>query len=286
MLYAVSLDGTLGAFAFDKEEFDGILPFSAQEEYLKKFAFRPAPLPTGYVHPPRLDEAVNGVHLPSRAQSQAAPQSTPGEIVNKLVAKRKDKTKKRLPLSSSIPSSAVPASRSGLGGEIPRPSPLAASTARGPLASPRFPNAGGGSSAGASTELEQEFLAWRKQKLAAERAPVTTDGFGFDAMDIEPIGGVEPSVTVLDSMSPLAKGKRKTTDDDGKAVKARTLGGDRARETGPAKELAGRAGPSSLSPWDGVAEILPVPALLTVLTSKLDNGDTLEGSNPEDGGKS
>lgn len=324
VLYAVSLDGTLGAFAFEKEELEGILPFSAQENYLKKFKFTPPPLPNEYTHPPPLAEAVNGVHAaPSRVQSQAAsmrPTQGTGEVVNKLVAKRKDKSKKRLTLAS-VPTAAVPSvggagagtpRMNGMGGEVPRPSQMAAKPMSSAPPGVRFPGAnsssqdGPPSMAGSNTpDLHEEFLQWRRQKLESENsnmnsAPISSSGFGFGfgEQDVDMIEesdpvttGVEPSIAALDTVSPAnSKGKRKASaidlmGDEGRTVRARTLGGDRPRDTGPIKELVGLAAPNPYATMNGPIDALPIPPLMTIVSCKVEHGDVLEANNPEDGGE-
>ncbi len=67
-LYAVSSDGTLGVFNFDKEELEGIAPRDSQTVYLQKFGFISPPLPAGYTHAPAQMQpnghskaAINGI---------------------------------------------------------------------------------------------------------------------------------------------------------------------------------------------------------------------------------
>ncbi|KZV96855.1 WD40 repeat-like protein [Exidia glandulosa HHB12029] len=87
-LYAVSFDGTMAVFDFDREELEGIAPTSAQEGYLKKFGFSTPELPaTGPL-----------VHY-------TAPAANTSQVVNQLVARKGGK--KRAQLNGSIPSAAT-----------------------------------------------------------------------------------------------------------------------------------------------------------------------------------
>ncbi len=109
-LYAVSSDGTLAAFCFDAEELEGIAPHSVQQQYLQKFGFTLPPLPEGWSHT-SLPVASSGQRMtpppsPNRPSHQThglngfgAPSTSNGhEVVNTLIAKRN--TKRRAQLQS------------------------------------------------------------------------------------------------------------------------------------------------------------------------------------------
>ena len=103
-LYAVSSDGTLGAFSFDSEELEGIAPHSVQQQYLQKFGFTLPPLPEGWSHT-NVQVTSSGQRMtpppsPNRTSHHqqgmngfGAPSTGTHEIVNTLIAKRN--TKKR-----------------------------------------------------------------------------------------------------------------------------------------------------------------------------------------------
>ena len=114
-LYAVSSDGTMGVFNFDKEELEGIAPVEAQQKYLQKFGFVPPPLPVGYSHNlPGRESKPNGLSdnmatPPTPPQEQArlpasagamhngfSAHSPVGEHVNKLVARKGPRGTKRV----------------------------------------------------------------------------------------------------------------------------------------------------------------------------------------------
>jgi protein HIRA/HIR1 len=272
-LYAVSLDGTLCALQFSKDELEGILPFSAQEQYLRKFPFTPPPLPSGYVHPPGLAEAVAGHHAPLAAQSQQSQRSASqgGEVVNKLIAKRKDKNKKRVTLapapSTSTPAAAIPKSSQSV------PTPVS--------------NGLGGSTAGTTKAAGTASSNFRRASSGGGQVTSDGFGFGFNSSDVE-MGdaGFEADVPIVALATSSPTGARRQSDDT-KAPKARTLGGDRQREVGPVRELA--AGGSTGSGLTGTLShtALPVSPLVTYLSIKSGQGSTeftFEANNPEDNG--
>ncbi|TFY54085.1 hypothetical protein EVG20_g9854 [Dentipellis fragilis] len=267
-LYAVSSDGTLAVFSFAEEELEGIAPHSAQQQYLQKFGFTPPPLPADYSHtiaPARAQSQSGGQGVtpppsPTRAQSQQ-PQngfgagtngsaSPGGEHINRLVAKRKTK-KRGQPTLHDVPS---------------------ASTA---------PGAGPSSLIGPGIGMHESVFA----------PPVTHDvdmGMGMvmgmsvdsgdvpiDALDTSGLGGGE-------------RGKRKSHAMEGvldeRPTKARTLGGDRARESGPVvvKELARAPGGSGLGAG---ADLFEPPRVLTYLNVKVLEAaeDVVEARNAESG---
>ncbi|KAI0305176.1 WD40-repeat-containing domain protein [Multifurca ochricompacta] len=121
-LYAVSSDGTLAAFSFDPEELEGIAPHSVQQQYLKKFGFNLPPLPEGWSHTilplPPSGQRMTPPPSPNRlSQTQGqngfgTPSTGSGhEVVNTLIAKRNTKKSQqqfRAPLNSpNVPGALV-----------------------------------------------------------------------------------------------------------------------------------------------------------------------------------
>lgn len=161
-LYAVSSDGTMAVLSFDAEELVGLAPLSAQPVYLKKFGFTAPPLPEGYSH---ITQPINQPDIrmtpppsPGRASSnqQQQQQQTPanaqqdregfgggvngvngggsgggGEHINRLVAKRNVKKKKRVQLTN-VPSAATGDAPNTLSGR-------STTTTTGPLPLPQAP---------------------------------------------------------------------------------------------------------------------------------------------------
>ncbi|VDC03743.1 unnamed protein product [Peniophora sp. CBMAI 1063] len=105
VLYAVSSDGTLAAFAFDAHELEGLAPIEAQKQYLTKFGFELPDLPAGYSHTQTPPPSNSATPVPTV-------NANGGEVVNTLVAKRN--VKKRVSLArpgdrfADVPSAAFP----------------------------------------------------------------------------------------------------------------------------------------------------------------------------------
>lgn len=288
-LYAVSSDGTMAVFSFDLDELEGLAPVSAQEQYLKKFGFTPPPLPEGFSHLTKLQDTQmtpppSPGRTPAAAQSQDlgfGAASNGGEHVNKLVAKRK--TQKRVPpsfvgsLGGSVPSagagpSAVPSASTSPGrttgrsfheiaGIVPTRSPVSSSFVP-PVDSRSAFGAGRGGSEEASLELSYP-----------EDHDMNTD---------VPISALDTN----------GRGKRKSNvmyAIDDRPSKARTLGGDRPRDTVAVRELVPAA--STVIVYDAAASTsqnllarLPLAPLLTYLKTIVESSeDVLEARNSEDG---
>lgn len=94
-------------------------------------------------------------------------------------------------------------------------------------------------------------------------------------------------ISSLDTSSTARGTKRKSMidADEIKPSKPRTLGGDRPRDVVPVKEIGG-SGPVARTTWGhGEGLNLPIPALMTLLTTEVDGGeDVLEARNAEDNG--
>ncbi|KAG6828889.1 hypothetical protein H0H87_000477 [Tephrocybe sp. NHM501043] len=263
-LYAASSDGTIGVFNFDPEELEGIAPHSVQEQYLTKFGFSPAPIPEGYSHVSTKESSQPPSQLSGSSQQQSqssrlSPFNGSGERINMLVAKR-GKKRANLTHASTIPSASTSNSINGIAGPSSSVAPLSKRT----HAPNSFP-----------LPSEQPF-----------DAPDSWSRHADVGMDLDvPIDSLDTSIS--------RAGKRKASaldlPDDGKQVKARTLGGDRVRDHVPVKEIAyqstGRGpGNDTSGVWGGqVVSRLPVPALLTSLSAEIEGCDDIfEGRNSED----
>lgn len=295
-LYAVSSDGTMAVFSFDLDELEGLAPLSAQEQYLKKFGFTQPPLPDGYSHHSKQqDTRMTPPPSPGRAANAHSQDlgfgvtSNGEEQVNKLVAKRKNQKRVQPTfvglLGSSIPSagagpSAIPSASTTtspgrttgrtfheIAGIVPSRPP--ASTSLVPT-SDTVPSAGAFGTSRRSSEEANLELAYPED---------------YDM-------NTEVSISSLDTNG---RGKRKSsvmdTIDD-RPSKARTLGGDRPRDTVAVRELAPAS--SSVVVYDassaGAAQSLlarlPLAPLLTYLKTTVEGSeDVLEARNSEDGCK-
>ncbi|KAF9003370.1 WD40-repeat-containing domain protein [Cyathus striatus] len=270
-LYAASSDGTLAVFNFDPEELEGIAPHSAQEQYLAKFGFIPPPVPGGYSHFGGAGvgpgpEKMTPPPSPGRVDNfePVANANVNGEKVNVLVAKRGKKRAQLQP--GGVPSASRPSASTPVANGRPPISKRAQlipiqdnNKPNGPLMlSPLFP-----------PPSEQPFNDIAPQKWS--------DGMAMD---------LDVPIDALDSAFP-AKGKRKASiDDEARPIpKARTLGGDRAREVGVARELAAAqwVGQSTgIAGGSGV--LLPTLPVLTYLTTDVEGGEEVfDGKNSEDG---
>jgi protein HIRA/HIR1 len=258
-LYAASSDGTIAVFDFDPEELDGIAPHSVQEQYLQKFGFTPPPLPENFSH---------------LAKQQTSPQSpieqssnVNGERVNVLIAKRGPKKRAKLHPGGSF--------MNGTGTSISAP-PMSKRMHMDDLS---IPSASISSAipASVSTSISVGPSAFEQ---AFEVPADTWGGMGMD---------LDVPIDVIDG-----RGKRKAsnvhdlTEDMRPTTKARTLGGDRARDSVVVKEI-GRDMNAVVggAVWDAGSSraSLPVPPLLTSLTAEIEGTDEVfEGRNSEDGG--
>ncbi|KZT28062.1 WD40 repeat-like protein [Neolentinus lepideus HHB14362 ss-1] len=278
-LYAVSSDGTLGVFNFDREELEGIAPFSAQKQYLHKFGFIPSPIPDGYSHTSSVNSPAQVVPTQQTGFDSQANEDG-GERINKLVAKRKDK-KRIVPTSlrgsaANIPSASIPSASNSEASFRPPPStsrsfedahlPQSYSAPAIRLPPPPMHHISRPSSPSTSTVTMQ-----------------TLNSFADYSFDVDMDRGMDVRIEALDdSTSWSGKGKRKSSapdlmDDSSRPSRPRTLGGDRPREQVVVKEIVGRAMAIPEHGWVGVPRsVLSVPALLTYLSTKV------EGSGSEE----
>jgi protein HIRA/HIR1 len=261
-LYAASSDGTIAAFSFEPEELDGIAPIADQEDYLKKFSFIPPEIPKGYSHTSELDTAPTKAQAPSSSATFSEQANGTGERVNVLVAKR---SKKR-PNLNTIPSAAIPSASappSHRHTHVPQPPQehMSISAARRPSFDHRFPS-----------PSEQPFATHGSWSRHAD--------VGMD---------LDVPINTIDTGS-----KRKSSvmgfEEDGRpATKARTLGGDRKRDSVPVKEIQSPAKAATVAvSWSSssVGPVLPVPPVLNSLSAEVEGSDeTFEGRNYEDSGE-
>ncbi|KAK2465593.1 hypothetical protein APHAL10511_002485 [Amanita phalloides] len=274
-LYAASSDGTIAVFHFDPKELEGIAPHSIQQQYLTKFGFTAPPLPEGFSHvPTREPTQMTPPPSPTRANGQVSasaqvatstsfPTTNGRERVNVLVAKRGNKKHAAL---SQGPSSAMngrlDTSIGVTGSSIPSAS--TSPSKRVQLAHrqdvQRFPS-----------PSEQPFGAPDSWSLHADVA-----------MDVD----FDVPIDALDTKLSQVKGRRTAIGDlldETKPPKARTLGGDRYREVAQVKQIGTVVPTPAMSVEVQRGMMLPVPALLTYLTSELDGtDDVLEAENAEE----
>ncbi|KAF8956290.1 histone transcription regulator 1 [Flammula alnicola] len=311
-LYAASSDGTIAAFQFDATELEGIATHADQEQYLAKFGFTPPPLPEGYSHVSKQEPAnitlaqtkqVNG--FDPRTGSHAP------EKVNILVAKRAPKDKKRASLVPN-PASAVPTSRMTPVAGPAVPPPPSSAQPNGISTGPRraqltqIPDAKPQSLAmqTPSHSFSSSFPAPSEQPFVDPSDKWSRHGDLGQPMDLDvPIDAFETGAQAG------AKGKRKAssiidlTDEippNAKAIKARTLGGDRPVEVHVPKAISkwtasappSRAmGAERVGTWAGgsgigrMEPLLPTAPLLTYLSSEVEGtNDVLEAKNVEETG--
>ncbi|EJD05339.1 WD40 repeat-like protein [Fomitiporia mediterranea MF3/22] len=299
-LYAVSSDGTLAAFAFDRNELEGIAPPAAQRQYLSKFGFSLPPLPPSFAH------AEHNIHMNGHTSGRSTPPLTPpaahqngfghvsstrpGEQVTTLVARRgpkgRDRAQRRI----------QPTFVGSLGGagNVPSASTVPPTQISAPP-----------SSISINTNANVPAMSYLPPPPISSSVSSTGFGYtnGFDGMDVEgggPDFGGGVDMTVPISALDTRGGRRSRGDtitvsygdDNGKQPKARTLGGDRLRDTSEreAREirrsdalgLRNIGGPSTGSL---VREtVLSTPGLKTFLSERVaETGDVLEARNSEDG---
>jgi protein HIRA/HIR1 len=293
-LYAVSSDGTMAVFSFDREELEGIAPASAQEVYLKKFGFTPPPLPEGYSHQPKEEDTrMTPPPSPRRTPAPAQTQdlgfgltSNGGEHVNKLVAKRK--TQKR----------GQPSFGGSLGGSVPSASTVVPSASTSNAAT--TPSRTTGRSFHEIAGIVPSRPPASSMLLSAPEPYPSVSAFGgsrgvSEALDLELAYPEEFDMNTEVSISSLdmnGKGKRKSTvmdSIDDRPSKARTLGGDRPRDTVTIKEIAPPS--TSMVVYDAVttssaqslAARLPMAPLLSYLKASVEGSEDLfEARNSED----
>ncbi|KAF9450204.1 WD40 repeat-like protein [Macrolepiota fuliginosa MF-IS2] len=268
-LYAASSDGTIGVFNFEPEELEGIAPHSVQEQYLAKFGFKAPSIPEGYSHLSTPMQMQDSHHTPQNDFDNNGGE----EKINVLVAKKSNKNKKRINLSS-VPSAAIPsASTNGLGPSTSMTSnvsiiPVHDFSKRAPssriVASSAFPS-----------PPEQPFDSSHARGDWSMDMDANMDSVSISALD-------GPT-----SQAQTQKGKSRSGSDEGKGTFARNLGGNVHRGVGVVKEIAGGVGGGGTDGlWRDQQDFgLSVPPIMTYLNCEVEGAanDILEVWNYESG---
>jgi len=292
-LYAASSDGTIAAFQFEAAELEGIATHTDQEQYLAKFGFALPPLPEGYSHVSKHEQA--NVAIAQTQQAVGFESSHAPEKVNILVAKKAPKDKKRATLMPNNVSS-VPTSRmTPAAGHPPTTTPMT-----------------NGISGPKRVQLNQ--MQDMKPHSLALQTPTSNFSNSFPLPSEQPFVDssewsrradlgqpmdLDVPIDAFDTSAQNAssKGKRRvsslldsSTDIDVK-IKPRTLGGDRPVEVHVPKKISTwtsapnsrvDAGPRASGSGGGNFPLLPTPSLLTYLKSEVEgSGDLLEAKNVE-----
>ena len=276
----------MGVFHFDAEEMEGICPLSAQKDYLKKFGYDPPPLPVGFSHhgtPVDVDVSEAKVETPSRANSVGQPANG----VNTLIAKRN--TKKRVPLLSARTAPLQPS-------KIQSP-PTTASRLNPPSISAGITSYSFDDPADSTKmQLDQIISApsSRSPTISSWNRNVRHHSDNFLANEDVEMRDAHSDMNVQinslnDEETFSTRGKRKISDliDDGRTVKARTLGGDQGRRERPVvREIVSGSNVSQNFAQSSSSIMLSVPPLLNFITAKVDGvQDVLECLNKVDEGK-
>lgn len=273
----------MGVFHFDPDEMEGLCPLSAQKDYLKKFGYDPPPLPVGFSHQDSpVDVSDSKAETPSRANSVGQPSNG----VNTLIAKRK--AKKRVPLSVTM-TAPLPPSKI-------QPPQITTSRLNPPSISAGITSYSFDDPAD-STKMPLDQLI----STSSSHSPIISswnrnmrqpsDHFlgneDVEMHDAHSDMGVQIS-SLNDDETFSTRGKRKISDliDDGRSVKARTLGGDQGRRERPVvREIVSGSNVSQNFAQSSNSVLLPTPPLLNFITAKVDGAqDVLECLNKVDEG--
>ena len=273
----------MGVFHFDPEEMEGICPLSAQKDYLKKFGYDPPPLPTGFSHhdsPEDISEIK--VETPSRANSVGQPSNG----VNTLIAKRN--TKKRAPLLGAISTPLQPSKI--------QPPPTTTSRLNPPPISAGITSYSFDDPAD-STKMPLDQLISTPSSHSPtvsswnRNARNPSDHFlGNEDIEMHDAhSDMSVQISSLNDEMFSTRGKRKISDliDDGRPVKARTLGGDQGRRERPVvREIVSVSNISQDFAQSSNSVLLLTPPLLNFITAKVDGAqDVLECLNKVEEGK-
>ena len=269
-------------------ELEGIATHTDQEQYLAKFGFTLPPLPEGYSHVSKHEQA--NVAIAQSQQAVGFESSHAPEKVNILVAKKAPKDKKRATLMPNTASS-VPTSRiTPTAGHPPTTTPMT--------------NGISGPKRAQLNQIQEKphSLVQTPTSKFSNSFPLPSEQPFVDSsewsrradlgqpMDLDvPIDAFDTSAQNVSS-----KGKRRvssldsSTDIDVK-IKPRTLGGDRPVEVHVPKKISTwtsapnsrvDAGPRASGSGGGNFPLLPTPSLLTYLKSEVEgSGDILEAKN-------
>ena len=274
----------MGVFHFDIEELEGICPLSAQKEYLKKFGYDPPPVRLGFSHqepPAAISEMKVDVETPVNTSSVGQP--TNG--VNTLIAKRNKK--KRVPLVGAMSAPLQPS----------KPQLPSSTTSR--LNPPSI--SAGITSYSFDDPAESQMPLDRLASGSSSHSPIISSWNRNTRYPSEFLGNED--VEMFDAHSDMSvqisslndeetvntRGKRKISDliDDGRPVKARTLGGDQGRRERPVvREIVSASNVSQTFAQSSNSVLLPSLPLLNFLVAKVDGAqDVLECLNKVDEGK-
>ena len=277
-LYAVSSDGTLAAFCFEVDELEGIAPHSVQQQYLQKFGFTLPPLPEGWSHTnllvPSPGQRMTPPPSPNRPSHQThglngfgAPSTSNGhEVVNTLIAKRNTKRRAQPQSLGSLNSPAVLATSSSFHGSLTHTHshtrPAAATLSSGLVQEISRPSTSAHSLDHRSSE---------------HTSPDNVTEVPIDSFGITTSTGSKRKSSILDIP-------------EERPTKARTLGGDRVRDSpNIVKEICLPVDQSIVSGTSEISRknILAAPPTLSYLSLKVaDTGDDiLECKNAESGGE-
>lgn len=270
-LYAVSSDGTLAAFCFDPDELEGIAPHSIQQQYLQKFGFAPPPLPEGWSHtnlqtlssghrmtpPPSPNRSS---HPPHGLNGFGAPSANTGhEVVNTLIAKRN--TKRRAQQQSLGPRGISNSAAS-------YHDSLSQAHSRTHHVTPAI-----------GSDVVPEPSQHPTASHSLDRPPDMITDVLIDSLGATSSAGAKRKSSILD-MS------------EDRPAKARTLGGDRVRDSNPniVKEICSPINQRTVVPEASETErkdVFSAPPVLTYLTVKVTDAgdDMLECKNAESGGR-
>jgi protein HIRA/HIR1 len=273
----------MGVFHFDAEEMEGICPLSAQKDYLKKFGYEPPPLRQGFSHkePPAVITEMK-VETPERANSVEQPSNG----VNTLIAKRNKK--KRAPLVATMSAPLQPSKAQLPPSTVSRLNPpsISAGVTSYSFDDPAENQMQLDRLISASSSHSPTIPSWnRNTRHTSDHFPGNEDIEMFDAhsdMSVQ-ISSLNDEETVS------TRGKRKISDliDDGRPVKARTLGGDQGRRERPVvREIVSGSNVGQSFAQSSTSVLLPIPPLLNFLSAKVDGAqDVLECLNKVDEGE-
>ena len=225
--------------------------------------------------------------MKAETQSRASSVVQPSNGVNTLIAKRN--TKKRVPLLGTM---SAPLQPSKIQPPPPTTSRLNPPSISAGITSYSFDDPADSSKMqldqliSASSSRSPTVSSWnRNARHPSDNFPTNEDIEMHDAhLDMS----VQIS-SLNDDETFNARGKRKISDliDDGRPVKARTLGGDQGRRERPVvREIVSGSNVSQNFAQSSNSVLLPTPPLLNFITAKVDGAqDVLECLNKVDEGK-
>lgn len=297
-LYACSSDGSIAVFAFEPGEIEGIAPTSVQKQYLQKYGFVPSPPPIRLQNPPVQQEPrVIGTPEGFGGSSNF---STNGQI-NQLVARRGGK-KRIQPTFLGSSESPAPTSQAAFVPSQQRQGAATSDLSTSIFAQP-YESAMNGAlppshtiqtATGVYMTSHQPQVNDDWQMYPSEAYPASSS-YHPDLSRGSPSMMVDNDRPGISTYSDSSKSRRKAndTDLDIPRGRARTLGGDYVRETGPVRELRpdndlpSGGGPMNIRYRENFRDhvyILNIPSIKTFLSVRVEGTeDVLEGANFESG---